>query len=270
MRKAFGFVILVLLAGCSQADRHGPPSGSADNQAESAAGPDVSPTAAPGVAFNYRYLFRLPAGRIGAVQEAHAQACEKIGPARCRVTGMSFHRTSDEDVEARLDLKLDPALARAFGRQGVDAVVHADGVLAEAEISGEDEGRAIAAASRDEGQQEGALKTAEAQLARPGLGSAERTQLQAQVQEAREAVRASRSDRSDKQDLLAATPMTFAYASGDMAPGFNRSLSTGFGNLVDALQWMLLAAITLAPWLLLALLIWGLIRRFSPQAIPEV
>jgi hypothetical protein len=102
------------------------------------------------------------------------------------------------------------------------------------------------------------------------LGSAERAQLQAQVQQARDAISASRSQASEKQAMLAATPMTFAYASGDMAPGINRSLSTGFGNVVGALEWMLLAAITLAPWALLALLVWGLIRRFSPKAIPEV
>jgi hypothetical protein len=271
MRRAFGFVVLILLAGCSRADRNGPPSASADNEtAESSAGPGVVPTAAPGVAFNYRYAFRLPAERIAAVQEEHAQACEKLGIARCRVTGMSFHRTSDEDIEARLDFRLDPALARAFGKQGIDAVAHADGLLAEAEISGEDEGPAIAAANRDETQQQGALRTAETRLARPGLGSAERAQLQAQVQQARDAISASRSQASEKQAMLAATPMTFAYASGDMAPGINRSLSTGFGNVVGALEWMLLAAITLAPWALLALLVWGLIRRFSPKAIPEV
>src|SRR5678816_3371976 len=42
------------------------------------AAPGVNVTSAPGVAFDYRYAFRLPANKISAVQEAHAQACEKL------------------------------------------------------------------------------------------------------------------------------------------------------------------------------------------------
>jgi hypothetical protein len=238
--------------------------------ADSNAAPGVAPTAAPGVAFNYRYAFRLPAERIAGVQEQHAQACEKLGLAHCRITGMVFRRSSDEDVEARLDFKLDPTLARAFGKQGIDAVAHADGLLAEAEINGEDAGGAIAAANRDAGQQGDALRGIEAQLARPGLAAAERSQLQTQAQQARDALHASESVKAEKEASLATTPMTFSYAAGDMAPGINRSLSEGMGNVVGALEWMLLALITLAPWILLALLLWGLFRRFRPRAIKEV
>jgi hypothetical protein len=271
MRKALGFTCLVILAGCSRGPQNGGgsgPSNSVDSSAESAdSAPGITPTAAPGVAFNYRYAFRLPAARIAGVQEEHAQACEKLGVARCRITGMSFRRTSDDAIEGRLDFKLDPTLARAFGKQGIDAVAHADGLLAEAEITGEDAGHAIEATNRDEAQQNGALKTVDAQLARPGLGSAERAQLQSQAQQIRESLRAGETDKSAKQESLAKTPMSFVYQSGDMAPGVRRSLSNGLANLIGALEWMLLAAITLLPWVLLALLIWALIRRFRPTPV---
>jgi hypothetical protein len=49
--------------------------------------PAIGPSAAPGVAFNYRYAFRLPGERVSAVQEQHAAACEKLGLDRCRITG---------------------------------------------------------------------------------------------------------------------------------------------------------------------------------------
>ena len=68
-----------------------------------------SPTAAPGVAFNYRYAFRLPAERVAEVQEQHAQACEQLGVARCRITGMLYRLVNDDDIEAMLAFKLDPA-----------------------------------------------------------------------------------------------------------------------------------------------------------------
>jgi hypothetical protein len=270
MRKALGFIGLVLLAGCGRGEqqsaaRQDASSTAGEAAADRNAAPGITPTAAPGVAFNYHYAFRLPAERIAGVQEEHALACEKLGLARCRITGMSFRRTSDSEVEARLDLKLDPAIARNFGKQGSDIVTRADGLLAEAEINGEDAGGAIAAASRDEAQQNDELKKIEAQLARPGLGSAERAQLQTEARQIRESIRASQAGKSEKQESLAKTPMTFAYQSGDMAPGVRRALTNGFGNVVDALEWMLLAAITLLPWVLLGLLIWRLIRRFRPK-----
>ena len=42
--------------------------------AEQAGGPNINVSAAPGVAFNYRYAYRLPNSRISAAQEAHAAA----------------------------------------------------------------------------------------------------------------------------------------------------------------------------------------------------
>ena len=43
--------------------------------ADAVAGPNVRVSAAPGVAFNYRYAFRVPDAKIAAVQEEHAAAC---------------------------------------------------------------------------------------------------------------------------------------------------------------------------------------------------
>src|SRR5687768_2017672 len=114
--------------------------------------PGIGVTAAPGVAFNYRYGFSLPADRVAAVQEQHAQACEKIGIAQCRITGMLFRRVNEDDIEAMLAFKLDPAIARQFGKAGIDAVDRADGMLVEAQVTGEDAGAAIAAATRSEAQ----------------------------------------------------------------------------------------------------------------------
>jgi hypothetical protein len=275
MRKAFGLGLILLAAGCGQAPERsgggGGSSSSASNAAADAdmAAPGIAPTAAPGVAFNYKYAFRLPAERISAVQEQHASACEKIGLARCRITGMYYHLTGDRDIEARLDFKLDPAIARAFGKQGIDAVNHADGLLVESEITGEEEQSAIDAARRGESDAGERLKQIEAQLARKDLRSPERAELQSQAQQLRDSMAANRADRSEKEAMLATTPMSFSYQSGDMAPGVRRSLSEGFDNLVGALEWMLLALITLAPWIAVGLLAWLGWRRFRPRPTAE-
>src|SRR4051812_40828858 len=54
------------------------------------AGSSVDPTAAPGVAFNYRYAFHVPAVRLAEVQERHAQMCERLTIAHCRITGLLY------------------------------------------------------------------------------------------------------------------------------------------------------------------------------------
>ncbi|MEA3032404.1 MAG: hypothetical protein QOH86_420 [Sphingomonadales bacterium] len=275
MRKAFGLGLILLAGACGQAPNRGGESASSDRSASNAAAdadlaaPGIAPTAAPGVAFNYKYAFRLPAERIAGVQEQHAQACEKLGLARCRITGMYYHLTGDRDIEARLDFKLDPAIARTFGKQGIDVVNHADGLLVESEITGEEEQGAIDAARRGETDAGERLRQIEAQLARKDLRSPERAELQSQAQQLRDSMAANRATRTEKEAMLATTPMSFSYQSGDMAPGVRRSLSQGFDNLLGALEWMLLALITLAPWIAVALLVWLGWRRFRPRPRPE-
>src|SRR5207253_4168223 len=131
MRSKLPFLLLAPLAACgsgsdsggsretSQQTQEVSESASADGAARA---PNVGVTAAPGVAFNYRYGFRLPAQRIARVQEQHAQACEKLGIDRCRITGMKYRLVNDSSIEAVLESKLDPAIARQLGKNGADLV----------------------------------------------------------------------------------------------------------------------------------------------------
>jgi hypothetical protein len=112
----------------------------------SSAAPGLSVTAAPGVAFDYRYAFRLPSARIAAVQEQHAQACERLGLARCRITGAKYRVVGEREIEAMLAFKVDPTVARAFGKTGVEAVDKAEGMLVDAEITGTEVSPAAAGA----------------------------------------------------------------------------------------------------------------------------
>src|SRR5687768_3770677 len=105
MRKALCLGLLLATAACGQnAEQAGYSGGGGDNMTtmdaatESAVDsssrasgpPGIAPTAAPGVAFNYRYAFRLPGENISRVQEEHAQACEKMGIELCRITAMNY------------------------------------------------------------------------------------------------------------------------------------------------------------------------------------
>jgi hypothetical protein len=244
----------------------------APEEGRTAEPPSIAPTAAPGVAFNYRYDFRLPNARISAVQERHAAACEKLTLARCRITGFRYRLVEDDEIEALLAMKLDPAIAREFGKQGIDAVTQSEGMLVNAEITGEDVGSRIAAATRGQAELEEELKKVEDQLARSGLRSPERAELQIQAQHLRDQIRALRSSKRDDQESLATTPMVFNYGSGERLDGFdgrpriNQALEDALDNFVGGLLWIIVALITLLPWaLLLALGLWVWRRLVQPR-----
>ncbi len=137
----FSFVsALALCTACSKgADQNIPhkPSSEAFDASEP---PNIAPSAAPGVAFNYDYRFSLRDNAISAAQESHAGACEGLGLQRCRITGMRYSVDRDENVVAALDLKLDPLLARQFGKSATKLVVQNGGRLDSLEIGSSDEG----------------------------------------------------------------------------------------------------------------------------------
>src|SRR5687768_4702153 len=155
--------------------------------------PNVAPTAAPGIAFNYRYAFRLPGQRVSEVQEQHARACEQLGVSRCRIIGMRYRVVNDRDVEAMLAFKLAPSLARRFGQAGVELVTRSQGMLFDSEISGTDVGSAIRATGRSIADMSEDLARVEARLRQRGLSVGERMHAEDEAQQLRQSIRAARA-----------------------------------------------------------------------------
>jgi hypothetical protein len=245
-----------------------------------AGGPNISPTAAPGVAFNYRYSFALAAGRVAELQERHAAMCEALTVARCRITGMHYQVLGPDDIQARLELKLDPGVARHFGRQATDAVLQADGMLTENEISGVDAGSQIRQAGTDITRLQADLARIQQQLANRGLDDEERAELQAQAEQLREQIRALGDQRQAQQESLATTPMVFNYGSGDLVPGYRPPQSIGealgkaWTDFKEGATALLAFLIRAAPWLFALLIIAFaalFVRRrwFPKKAQPE-
>lgn len=277
MRKALCLGLLLASAACGQGgdDAAYSVDGSAGNMttmdaaSESAVDsgsrassgpPGIAPTAAPGVAFNYLYAFRLPGETISRVQEEHAQACEKMGIELCRITAMNYTDQGDGDVEARLAFKLDPGRARAFGRDGIAAVTRAEGELLHAAITGTDVGSEIATANRGQAQQSDEIRRIEQQLARPGLSSAERVELQQQLQSLRDSIRAGQAEQTHRRQLLASTPVVFDYKAGKTGGRLERAVADAADNFAGAGITALIVLVTLLPWLVLLLLLWLLWR----------
>lgn len=227
-------------------------------------GPDVAVTAAPGVAFNYRYALRLPAEHIARVQEQHAAACERLGVDRCRITGLRYRVVNEQDIEAMLAVSLAPDLARRFGRAGIEAAARADGKLVDAEISGVDADQSIRDAGRELARLRDELRRAERRLALQ-LTAEERLRLDDQAEQLRRMISAAESGRDEDRESLASTPLVFQYGAGELAPVDSRpsiggAAKTSLANFLEGISILLIIGVTLLPWLLLALLAWWLIR----------
>ena len=231
---------------------------SAESMTRSApAAPGIVPTAAPGVAFNYRYGFRLPDATITDAQEAHAAACEKLGLSRCRITGMTYQLDDRDRVDATLAISIDPLLARAFGRDAIGVVEKQEGRLRFAQITGEDQNPALDDAARRQGSATGTIASLEADLAK-AKSESERAQLREQIRQMRAEIQAAQASAIDSEAKIQRTPMTFDYAGGGAAGrGFDgeNPAREAWYLFVDSLATMVgfaLKALAVAlPWLLL-------------------
>lgn len=207
---------LFALAACAEA-----PSGDTDHAPAEDRAPAVGVTTAAGVAADYRYAFRLPASRIATAQESHAGACERLGPARCRIAGMEYRVLGENRVEGMLSFRLDPALAREFGKQGIAAIERAEGQLIDASLSTTEAGAVIVASDTARADAAAELARIDRELARSGLPAAERVELQTQRTLIVRAIADARSTAGGQRAALASTPMSFEYRSGKAVHGFD-------------------------------------------------
>ena len=236
-------------------------------------GPDIGPRTAPGVAFNYRYAFRLDAPRVAEVQQEHQRLCERYTVNRCRITGMTYRAVNEDDVEAMLSFRVDPAIAGQFGRESVQAVSAAEGMLTDSEIAGTEVGSAIQAAGRDLAALEAELARIEARLRDPRVR--DKGDLEYQAQMLRQQIRDLRGRRDAQQQSLATTPMQFRYGSGALAPGFDQppSLADALEDTGDdflySLTVLLVVLVRLLPWALAGLLVWGVVRYVRRRWAPK-
>lgn len=257
----------LLLSACSEQKSEDVATGQSAS-AESA-GPAISGAVAPGVAFRYDYAFTLPGKSISQVQQQHAAACQNLGPARCRVTGIAYDQPGEDQVSARLDLLLAPDLAHRFANEGIAAVERAEGKLENAHVVGENAGDAIKLSQSDSAANEAEIARIEARLAAKGLTSAERVELRQQVAALREQQRGQAQDRKTKEASIASTPVVFNYASQDILSGqgtFTKAAGASWSSVQSLLAFVTLLIGIALPWALLiggAVLLWRALRRKS-------
>lgn len=271
--KLLAGAMALALVGCSEKQADDPASAdtsspSAETAAAEEAVPDVGLGAAPGVAFDYNYAFRLDDDRIAKVQGEHAEACETLGTARCRIVDVRYQMVRENEVEAQTRFKLDPGIARKFGADALASVEKAEGVLADATVNGEDVGTEIGASQQRSAGATAEIARLEARLKQGGLDKGERAELQKQIGELRGQLGTERDDRRAGEARIASTTVVFNYVGTGGLPGighqnpFSNAWSILLGSGGTLLSIVLVAAAAILPWALLIALAVFLWRRF--------
>jgi hypothetical protein len=231
------FSALIFCSSCSekqQTDRAQQP-----QEREASSPPSIAPSAAPGIAFNYNYEFAVADERISADQEAHAAACEKLGLARCRITAMSYSVDQHEQVTAELDLKLNPMIARAFGKSALQFVESNDGKLVHLEIGSSDAGEAIGQATKRKNDVSSQIAQLQQELARSKPGTNAHATLLSQLQTLQQQASEETHAIESSEATLASTPMKLQYYGRGGVPGFHGNpVRQAWHTLVTTVVWL--------------------------------
>ncbi len=277
---------LLLFSACSEKAADEATSTSIDAAAEGSADAGAAPNPLPkmggavaaGVAFAYNLRFTLPDTSIARVQQDHAAACETLGAARCRVTGMNFEQDRSGPASASTHFLLAPDLARRFASEGITAVEKVDGKLDTASIDGQDADGAIRISQHDSAAIQAELDRLNARLKAKGLAGAERAEIQSRINQLSEQQRGEVALRRDREAAIATTPVNYSYASEGLIEGsgtFSKAASASWGSAQTALGVALLLGGISLPWLVLAgllVLLWrsrGALRRLLGAAAAD-
>ncbi|MES2988063.1 MAG: hypothetical protein V4808_09170, partial [Pseudomonadota bacterium] len=222
MRVVWALAALALLAGC---DNAGTKPSAAKDSSEFATTADAEAFASTGTGFDYRYAYRLPGNRLKGVLQSNADACDRLGPARCRILSMRYRVDDRNHTKAVLTIRIDPAIARNYGDAVTNNVTGSDGVLVDTEITGSDattQARSTAVVNRLRER----LSNMQGMRTPEGVARAQR--IQAALAEIAE------SEASQGQSLATA-PLLLTYESSNALTGLGSS-SANFRNAGQTLN----------------------------------
>lgn len=251
MRILAALAALMLLAGCD--DQAGKPGGGRDSIGAST--DKAEAFVKTGTGFDYRYAFRLPGDRVKAVQQSNEAGCDKLGPARCRITGSRYSVGDNNQSRAVLTFAIDPAIAREFGDAAIKTLQSADGVLVDSEVSGADtttSARTLAIIGRLRDR----LKAAQS------LPATDPT-AKAQVQRLQSALDTIAESEASQGQTLATAPVLITYESSNPLTGLG-SADANFRNagqtLESTMARVLIVLAAVGPWFLALFVIVLLLR----------
>ncbi|HEX8300550.1 hypothetical protein [Sphingomonas sp.] len=265
MRVVWALAALALLAGCEDAGKK--PAAGAKDSSEFTTAANAEAFASTGTGFDYRYAYRLPGNRLKGVLQSNADACDRLGPARCRILSMRYRVDDANHTRAVLTIRVDPAIARNYGDAVTANVTGSDGVLVDTEIRGADattSARSSAVVNRLQDQLSNARS----------VNTPENAARAARIQNALATI--AEVEASQGQ-TLATAPLLLTYESSNALTGLGSS-DANFRNagqtLQNTLAQLVVVLASVGPWLLLMLLVvlvlrWIIHGRPVGSAEPE-
>jgi hypothetical protein len=257
MRVVAALAALLMMAGCDNPSATGEAAKQAAMQVSASDGIDT--VGRSGSGFDYRYAFRLPGDKLKAVLQSNADACDRLGPTRCRIIAMRYQVGATNEIRAVLTLKVDPAIARNYGEAVTKSVTGTHGVLVDTEITGADStsaARSTAVVSRLRDQ----LKNAQGIAASNSPDAAAAKARATRYQSALEAIAEVEASQGGS---LATAPMLMTYESGTALTGLG-SADANFHNagatLAESVSRVLIVLGSIGPWLLVLILIIVVLR----------
>jgi len=178
---------------------------------------------------------------------------------------MSYSIDQNEQVTAELNLKLDPTIARQFGKSAQQLVEKADGKLIRLDIGSTDQGAAIQQATQRKNAVSAQLAQLQQELAKAKPGTQARANLMSQIEELQNQASEQTQVIAAGQSALATTPMAFRYYGRGGVPGFRGNpVHAAWLTFVTTVVWLvgilLQALAVLIPVGILAALLLGLWR----------
>ncbi len=256
------------ISGCSQSgqDQSEPTAELMDSvDVADTAAPDISPSAAPGVAFDYAIRLGVPDMRISALQEQNADACEKIRLARCQIVGMRYELLDEDRVRGQLRFMLTPDIARNFAKSAIETAQRADGKLIWSEFNGKEVQTAIDASEQRSQDVTSRIEAIERELAGAGLSRDRRASLSDEAARLRQQLTGERQERQANERLLAKSPLTIEYVGSreygrtPLSQIADEALDAGRSSLVLLFTMFVYFFTVLLPWLVVgAILIYAL------------
>ena len=263
--------ILAPLAACGQAPEGGAPSEAMEAAAPAPASADAAKegeavkVVLPQIAYSYRYGFRVPAGAIAQVQQAHVGACDKLGPARCRVVEMQRSSADGGGASGSLKLQVEARIARDFGAELSKAVDGAGGALDESSTTSEDLSKKIVdTEARLRSKQ--ALSARLMQLLQSRNGTvAELVEAERKVAEVQEEIDAAQSWLAEMRGRVSMSEIDVDYNAAG-GSGFSRPIREAGANLAEVLGVSIAGLMVLVvgglPWaLVIGLIVWAIRRN---------
>lgn len=242
MRVVWALAALALLAGCDDVGR----SADGKDKSDFASSANAEAFASTGTGFDYRYAYRLPGAKVKGVLQSNADACDRIGPARCRILAMRYRVDDGNKTRAVLTIRIDPSIARQFGDAVTRNVAASYGVLTDTEITGADStatARSVAVVKRLQDQLQNAR-------------SSTSPDAQARAARLQNALAVIAEVEASQGQTLANVPMLFTYESSSALSGLGSSeanFQTAGQTLENSVAQLVQLLASVGPWCLLML-----------------